>query len=326
MKKFLLLVCLSFVTSVFAQSYRVTIETFVGNKLEDKFSFTMSQGESQEKGFDSKLLAKRYRAKGFPHRVLQAEEVRKAFEEKLDQEAAQKPIDRVKAWLGKAQAEFSSFDTRILTMNGKKEKLAEQIKELENLVELSSRGSASFRSSYQEYLKKYSFTDEDIKVKKMINKRPRNTGDIEEIELGSFCKITMKKSSDKKVMLDVDYSYARIHSYFYADGNNNSNTITKHPVVERFEKFGVSDLVVSIAKPYCFQFTRLSASKIQSLSDAIAESGIFGSGDPSKPSTSVEDPELTALDAQGVYSSIKKKYASDAGRVIRMVISVRPER
>ena len=68
MKKYfsalLILACASVAT---AQTYRVSVETYVGNKLEDKFSFTLEQGEKQTKGFDGKLLAKRYRAKGYQH-------------------------------------------------------------------------------------------------------------------------------------------------------------------------------------------------------------------------------------------------------------------
>ncbi len=325
MKKFLLLFSLSIATVAFGQSYRVTVETMVGNKTEDEFSFTLAAGETQFKGFDGKLLAKRYRANGFPHRIMQEEEARKKFEDNLDKEAALKPADRIANWLAKAQKDLTNFDTKMSMFDGKREKLIEKIKELEELESMASKGTMSFKVAYDEYLKKNGLTTEDIKIKKMLNKRPRDTGDVEEIDFGSFCRITLTKTSDKKVMLDMDYSYSRINSYFYADGNNNSNTITKFPIVERIDKIGVKDLVVSVGKPYCYQFTRLPPEKARSLSEAVADSGIFGSGDASKPLQVEKDPEATALDAEGSFLTIKKKYASDVRKVIRMVITIRPE-
>ncbi len=325
MKKILFLLCLSLATVAFAQSYRVTVETIVGNKTEDEFSFTLAAGETQFKGFDGKLLAKRYRANGFPHRIMMEEQARKNFEEKLDKESALKPSERIAILLAKAQKEYNTFDTKISTLVGKKEKLAEMVKELEKLESMATRGTMAFKVAYDEYLKKNGLTAEDMKLKKMMNKRPRNTGDIEEIDFGSFCKITLTKTSEKKVMLDFDYSYSRINSYFYADGNNNANTITKTPIIERVDKIGVKDLTISVGKPYCFQFTRLPPEKARSLSEAVADSGIFGEGDASKPLQVEKDPEATALDAEGAFVSIKKKYASDARKVIRVVITVRPE-
>ena len=91
--------------------------------------------------------------------------------------------------------------------------------------------------------------------------------------MGSFCKIKLIKSADKKIKVSLDYAYSRIMSYFYSDGNNNGNTITKHPITERFEKLDVKDLVLTVGKPYCYQFTRLSPEKARSLSEAMAQSG-----------------------------------------------------
>lgn len=68
MKLFYTLAAMTLSTCAFAQSYLLTVETFVGNKLEDKMSFSLQVGEPQTKGFDGKLLAKRYRAKGFPNK------------------------------------------------------------------------------------------------------------------------------------------------------------------------------------------------------------------------------------------------------------------
>ncbi len=329
MKKFLLLTSsLLFTTCLFSQSYRITIETLVANKIEDKFSFSMSVGDSQTKGFDGRLLAKRYRAHGFPHKVLAAEEAFKKQEKAFEEELALKPDERIKKLLLEARKNFDSIDNRMSVLDANKQTTEENIKELESLESLLSRGASSFTADYNAYLKKKELTPEDFKLKKLMNRRPRDTGDVEEIELGSFCKISILKAVEKKIYVNFDYAFSRIHSYFYSDGNNNDNTITKHPIVERFEKMNLKNMLLIVGKPYCFQFTRVSPEKARSLSDALASTGIFGSGDADKAKAEEKtaDPELTALDAQGAYNSIKRKYQTEAGKVTRVVITVKEEK
>ena len=53
---------LMFAVTLSAQKYSITVETHIAGRPEDKFTFVLSEGESQYKGFDGKVLAKRYMA------------------------------------------------------------------------------------------------------------------------------------------------------------------------------------------------------------------------------------------------------------------------
>lgn len=327
MKFFTILFALSASCCALAQSYLVTVETIVGNRSEDKFCFSLEKDVKQTKGFDGKLLAKRYRAKGFPHGGLAARAAQKAETKKLEELAELKPAEIVKKYLEQARNELESAQKSESAAVGRRESLEDKVKTLENLEELASRGAASFDAEYNEFRKRYGLTDEDINYKKLLQKRPRYTGDIEEIDYGSYCSMKIVKATEKKVYIDMNYAYSRINGSFYSDGNNNSNSITKHPIVERFEKLGVKDLKISIGKPYCFQFGRLSPEKARSLSEALSKSGIFGGGEGEESAgASVQPQETSELDAQGSYAEIKRNFASDGGRVVRVVITVKPER
>ncbi len=330
MRKLSVLLCFVFAGCAFGQSYRITVETLVGNRAEDKLSFTLSAGDTQTKGFDGMLLAKRYRAKGFPHKGLEAKKALELEEAQNAEQSKLKPADVVKSLLDATSRELDAAERRIELASGRRDSIAEKMKELESLDELASRGSQGFAPAYDAFRKKYEMTEDDVKYQKLLKKRPRYTGDIEEIDYGSFCSITLVKASGKNVSIDMDYAYSRILSSFYSDGNNNSNSITKHPVVERFEKYDIKGLNLVVGKPYCIQFGRMPPEKARSLSEALAKSGIFGSGDAgsgdSGSGNSVPAREDSDLDAQGPYSEIKRKFASDGGRVVRVVISVRLEK
>ena len=327
MKKFIALSFLLCSSYALGASYLVTVETSVANKAEDKFSFSLSEGDTQTKGFDGMLMAKRYRAQGFPHRALDAKKELEADELKNAEMAKLKPADIVKDLLDKAVKERDLLDRRIETTQGKRDTLDEKIKSLESLAELSSRNSPGFKSAFDAFKKKYEMTEEDLKYRKILKKRPRYTGDIEEIDYGSFCNMTLVKANGKNITVNMDYAYSRILSSFYSDGNNNSNSITKHPIIERFEKLGITNLRLSVGKPYCIQFGRLSPEKNRSLSEALSKSGIFGGGGASaaQEAEPVEE-RRSELDAYGLLSEIKRKYASDGGRVARVVITVKIEK
>lgn len=324
MKKFLTLFILVNALTVWGQAYRISVETYVANKLEDKFSFTLKEGETQEKGFDGKILAKRYRANGYPHKGLLEKAALEKEEKATKKMLSMKPEERIKRMVDKTRKSLEAAETRLSIVSGQKESLEQKLKELEDLEALASRGSPSFMSEFNYYLKRKGLTAEDAKIEKLYRKRPVDTGDVDEIDMGSFCRIKLIKAADKKVKVSMDYAYSRIMSYFYSDGNNNSNTITKHPITERFEKLGVDNLILTVGKSYCYQFTRLSPEKARSLSEAMAQSGIFA-GDSSQNgnASAPEIAEAKSLDTEGDYTEIKRKHSSDSGKVVRVVISLR---
>ena len=328
MKLLFTLVAMTLSTCAFAQSYLLTVETFVGNKLEDKMSFSLQVGEPQTKGFDGKLLAKRYRAKGFPNKHYAEIKAAAAEAKKTEAEAKLTPRDIVKNLAEKTRGELAAAERASEKASARTDSLTEKLKLLEELEELSTRNSPSFDRSYEAFCKKFELTPADLEYQKMLKKRPAYTGDIEEIDYGSFCSAKITKAADKDVLLNIDYAYSRIRSSFYSDGNNNSNSITKHPVVERFEKYGLKNIHLVVGKPYCVQFGRLSAEKARSLSEALSKSGIFGDGENASGGEQAEvaADESAKLDAQGLYSEIKRKYASDGGRVLRAVFTLKYDR
>lgn len=328
MKLFFTLAAISLSTCALAQSYLLTVETFVGNKLEDKISFSLQVGEPQTKGFDGKLLAKRYRAKGFPNKRFAEIKAAEADAKKTEEESKLTPRDVVKKLAEKTRGELAAAERACEKASAKTDSLSEKLKLLEELEELGSRNSPSFDRSYEAFCKKYELTPADLEYQKMLKKRPAYTGDIEEIDYGSFCSAKVTKAADKDVLLNINYAYSRIRSSFYSDGTNNSNSITKHPVVERFEKYGMTNIHLVVGKPYCVQFGRLSAEKARSLSEALSKSGIFGDGENAsvgEESEAVAD-ESAKLDAQGLYSEIKRKYSGEGGRVVRAVFTLKHDR
>ena len=80
-----------------------------------------------------------------------------------------------------------------------------------------------------------------------------------------------------------------------------------------------------VGKPYCVQFGRLSAEKARSLSEALSKSGIFGDGESvaGGEQAEAEADESAKLDAQGLYSEIKRKYSGEGGRVLRAVFTLK---
>lgn len=326
MKKYfsalLILACASVAA---AQTYRVSVETYVGNKLEDKFSFTLEQGEKQMKGFDGKLLAKRYRAKGYQHSQILKKALEFDEDKRQESQSALKPAERVRSLLEAARKDFDMAEKRLTSCQTSKEVAEGKLRELEELDALASRGSTSFKNAYEQYVKKNELTEEDIKFKKLVRRLPEDTGDVEKIDFGSFCRMKITKAADKKVTLAMDYCYSRIMTFFYADGNNNGNTVTKQPVVERFEKLGIKNLTLTVGAPYCIQFTRPSPDEAaSSLAEAMAKTSVFGGKSPEE--VAPLKAEKKPLDDQGLLSDIKRKYASQVGKVARAVITVKFER
>lgn len=314
-----------------AQTYNVSVETQVGGKIEDRFNFTMQVGQPQYKGFDSKILAKRYRTNGYAHRFIEVDPADLMESEKKNAKATdekaedKKPIEVAREKLSALRKELSMGERRVDQIKMRAETLSAQIDALDEVVSKGERNPAAFAAAYAAYMKKYEpNAEEDAEYERLMKRRPKGSSDVEEVELGSYCRMTIEKGNDKAVSVRFNYAYSRILSSFYSEGNNNDNTITKFPIFERYEKFGVKNLILNLGKTYCFQFARMSPDKAKTLQEALASTSIFSGGDASLPSEA-EDPEAkkSPLDAQGPYSEIRRKFSGDAGRTVRVLVTVK---
>jgi len=332
-KTILFILALASATAASAVSYDVTVETLVGGKIEDRFSFTMEQGARQVKGYDAKLLAKRYRAKGFAHKFqtmptvgLESERQSAAASEQAKEE--KKPLELAQEKLSLMRRELSAAERKIDQIKMGNETLRDKVAALEDVVSKAERNPASFAAGYAAYQKKFEpVVEVDENYERLMKKRPKSTGDVEEVELGSYCNLIIQKGNEKAVSVDLSYAYSRQFSSFYSDGNNNDNTITKFPIFEKFEKMGVKNLVINVGKTYCFQFGRPTPDEAKTLQEALSSTSVFGgSGDISAPKdseTAVAEEPKSPLDAAGYYTEIKRKFPSDAGKTVRMLITVK---
>ena len=89
-----------------AQTYNVSVETQVGGKIEDRFNFTMQVGQPQYKGFDSKILAKRYRTNGYGHKFLKVDPADLMESEKKNAEVARRQME-IREETGRLQKELT---------------------------------------------------------------------------------------------------------------------------------------------------------------------------------------------------------------------------
>ncbi|CDE82741.1 unknown [Coraliomargarita sp. CAG:312] len=315
-----------------AQTYNVSVETQVGGKIEDRFNFTMQVGQPQYKGFDSKILAKRYRTNGYGHKFLKVDPADLMESEKKNAEVAEenaaekKPIEIAQEKLSALRKELSMGERRSEQIKMRAETLRDQIAALDEVVSKGERNPAAFAAAYAAYMKKYEpNAEEDANYERLMKLRPKGTSDVEEVELGSYCRMTIEKGNDKAVSMRLNYAYSRILSSFYSEGNNNDNTITKFPIFERYEKLGVKNLILNVGKTYCFQFARMSPDEAKSFQEALAATSLFsGSGDASLPSEAKEpESPKSPLDAQGSYSEIRRKFSGDTGRTVRVLITVK---
>ena len=320
--------------SAAAATYNITVETFVAGRLEDKFSFNLSEEKFQEKGFDTKILAKRYRAAGWIHPdIIQRDAEEKEKIAQTEQASAPKktPLEIAKEKLEELETEYSKADRRIERSRDKLAILDERIKMLKDAVEKGARNTGAFQSAYKSYLDRYEPKEEiDENYERLLRNRPKNTGDVEEVLLGSYCRMKLVKENEKSIRVDLDYAYSRVLSFFYSDGNNNDNSITKHPIFERFERLGLQNVKLIFSKPYCIQIGRPSPEEARTLQDALAATTIFsnmgGIPEGQRPAPIKPTYAASELDAQGSYAEIKQKYALDSGKTLRVVITAKKMR
>ena len=309
----------------YAAKFKVSVEVCVGLRTEDKFYFEMDEGEIQQKGYDGKMLAKRYRGHGFPHRTIKFQESEEEIEKQKAEIAKRTPAEEADAKLFELNRKIREFDRRIESAKSMSDSIVQKRDILAKIIEKDGKNPRALKKSFDDFLEKYEkkeATDENYE--RLMRRIPRDTGDVEEIDVGSYFDIKILKAFEKGVTADVNMSYSRINSWFYSDGNNNDNTITKQPIYEKFEKLDVKELPLEFGKSYCFQFGRPDQKTARSLKEAESRTQLFGeSRETLKVEETAEAPAQTSpLDAQGPLSEIKKKFKSDEGKTIRFIIKV----
>lgn len=312
-------------------SYSVTVETYVGSRQVDKFSFEMKEKTTQQKGFDAMMQAKRYRGKGFPHKVLEADAKEKLAAKKLANqikaEKRKKPLEKAEEKLDILKKRMYDAKDGADTAKQYYENLSAQLKKLEAIVKKGQRGLAEFEQEFKDYLSNFDPQKEiDEKYEAMLRQIPKDSGDIEEIEYGSFCKFKLNKVAGNVVNANISFAYSALLSWFYADGNNNDDIILKHPIFERYEMLGLKNVEMPLNKPFAFVFDRQNDSDSRTLQDALAATTIFGDKSPdTAPSPEAEEPkekeyEQTFKDS-GLYSEMKKKH--NGGKNVTIVFTVK---
>ncbi len=336
MKKILLfsIFCMSATASVFAVSYNVHVDTYVGDKLEDKFEFVIKEGEVQQKGYDGKYLAKRFLAKGFSH--VSANSLKEDdSEETVKQPKEEKSIEQIiSEKIFQLRNEQVSAEKRSENSQLTIQKCRDEIAELEEIEKLMKGSPMSAKLKFEQYMKKHEPSKEDIAdAKRMARMRKIKYQDFEEYDIGSYCRMRIVKViNPQKVRFNISFAYSRLLSMAYHDGKNTDNAITKYPVFEIFERLNTS-AKITLGKPYCIQFTRPSSiEEAKTIQDAIAQTRLFsGVNDvPSLPSANdnsdddekdVEAPK-GKYDAKGSYEKIRRKYQFETPKTVRAVFTV----
>lgn len=320
-----------FAGALSAQKYSVTVETHVAGKPEDKFTFVLSEGESQHKGFDGKVLAKRYMARGYPEPSVNMDEYSNEVsgkEKPAAKVAKISPVEEARAKLLGLKNEIMRLENSLAGAQGRIGRLAERAEALEAAIEKGEKTPSLFAGEYKSYLDKYepdaAQLEKDRKIEAMIRNRPKHRGDVEEFDLGSFCAVKLLKAGGKKVMVNMDYVYSNPVSYFYADGNSNGNTILKQRQFERFER-KMRDLVLDVNRPYCIQFERPKIESSKTLSDAMEQTALFSKSGVSRGGggEAGEGAAHSKYDAEGPYAEIRKQFPTGLARTARIIITVK---
>lgn len=329
MKKFCLILAGVFAFSAaFATAYNVKVETYVGGRLEDKFAFVVKSGESQEKGYDGKYLAKRFLAKGFVNRNVELEQLR-AGEAKLAEAEAEKSLStKVEELLTAERVNLSNAEKRAEASAAQNALSTEKIAALEQIKEAFATSERSAKKLFEEFAQKYSLSAQDKKDAQKLARLSRvKYSDYEEFDVGSYCKMrAVKVLGANQVRFEISYAYSRLLSYSYHDGLNSDNSITKYPVFEIFERLH-TPAKITLGKPYCIQFTRpKSAEEAKTIQDALSKTTLFAGGAPAtgsdSPVVSVPTLKHGELDAKGSFEKIQNKYSARTGETVRAVFTV----
>lgn len=328
--------CVFAAGAVFAKSYNVKVETYVGGRLEDKFQFVIKSGHYQEKGYDGKYLAKRFLAKGFINASVEREDERAAAKELAEKERAKTLAQKLDERINALRIASLGAEKRAEAATVQMRQDAEKIQLLEEILKLEKSGSAKAKAKYEEYKEQYGESKQDIiDAKKLARLRKIKYQDFEEYDLGSYCRMEILQEIDSRtVRFNISYGYSRLMSMEYHDGLNTNNSITKYPVFEIFERLNAKAKIV-LGKPYCIQFGRPSSrEEAKTIQDSIAQTRLFSGKDieasssaqtPRQGGNSDEPAETVSqnpLDQKGSLEKISSKYEMETARTVRAVFTV----
>ncbi len=325
--------CIGAATSVFAAAYNVRVDTYVGDRLEDKFEFVIKEGEIQQKGYDGKYLAKRFLAKGFDHLNIKSINKTDAPVQNEKKETEKTVAEQISEKIFKLRTAQVTAEKRAENAQMEAQKNRDEIAELEEIEKLMKGSPMSAKMKYDKYVEKRAPTKDDIDdAKRMARLRKIKYQDFEEYDIGSYCRMKIEKIiNPNKIQFRISYAYSRLLSMAYHDGKNTDNAITKYPIFEIFERLGTK-AKITLGKPYCIQFTRPSSlEEAKTIQDAISQTRLFSGSDVSALTTEnvdedAEDKEPEKkkgmYDTKGSYEKIKQKYQLEASKTVRAVFTV----
>ncbi len=318
-------------------AYNVLVETYVGGKLEDKFEFVVREDAEtpQVKGYDGKYLAKRYLAKGFPHEhPVLSKKPKKDEAERAPEKTVSERVELLLFELRKAEI---GDENAIQRANASVALIAEKREQLEAIAALDNSKKAE--KMLGEYLEKYAPSKQDLAdAAKIARFNKIKYRDYEEYNVGSYCRMQVKKVLDARtVQFVISYAYSRLLTTAYHDGMNTDNAITKYPVFEIFERLS-APAKITLGKPYCIQFGRPeSAEEAKTIQDAIAKTRLFSGADVAGSSEAAAElpsdnddndaykyEPRTPLDKKGSFERLSQKYALETPKTVRAVFTVTP--
>jgi len=310
--------------------YNVEVKTYVGTKLEDTFSFVMPAGKSERKGFEGKMLAKIYKAPGFPHAIVAELEREKKAAEEAEALASKTSDTSNYAQIAEeiymqARKAADDLEKRAETATFRAEVAREKLNDAERMLENGKKNPAQFKTLVEAYKARHE-AKEDVAPVSVGRKN-----DYEEYDMGSYCDFTLTAADKLGVTFNFTYAFSRFLTWSDSGGNNNGNEMTRFPIFETYFKMIQEDVTVRFGKAYCIQFGRQNPQEARSLREALQNSVLFGNQDPSAPKKlKLEDLAKlynygkTDLNVNGDFDDIRLRYSADAPYVVRAVIRVTP--
>ncbi len=312
--------------------YKVEIKTFVGSKLDSVITFTMEPNTKEKKGFEGKLLAKGFNANGFEHHIISEIERLNKEKEALEQEK-QAAAANAKKTLSEAlsstieekinaldreckenERKASGFTSRIALLEEKREIL-------EKILSNIKASPTKAKGALEAYMTKYE-TSEDLR------RHNGKSTDYTEFDLGTYCEFALGAVSAKGAVFTISYGYSSPLSWTILEGYNNGNVISRSPVFESYFKYNLENISLPAGAEYCIQFGRQDPRTAGSLQDALNATTLFSKG--GKGASAIDEANAimasnaSPLDAHGLLTDIKKRFASEDARTIRAVIKITP--